>query len=135
MNIDDLNKLCRDTLMETLDIKYIDLGEGILKASMPVSNKTRQPAGLLHGGASLALCESVGSALSFALIDTNTQITVGTEINASHVRSLKDGEVTATAILIHRGQSSHVIDIKVTDENEKLVTSCRMTNRIIDKSK
>jgi len=132
--INILNSLSKQTLMEALDIRYIYAEENLLKATMPVNNKTTQPEGILHGGATLALCESVGSGLSYILIDSNQYNVVGTEINANHLRSVKQGIVTATATLLHKGKTSHVADIKVTDENNRLIAICRMTNRINPKN-
>jgi len=128
--IEKLNKLSKQTLMEALGIEYIYAEESLLKATMPVNEKTKQPEGILHGGATLALCESVGSGLSYIISDSELYNVIGTEINASHLRPVKHGIVTATATLFHKGKTSHVADIKVTDENNGLIAICRMTNRI-----
>lgn len=129
--IETLNKLSKRTLMDTLGIRYIYAEEDLLSATMPVNEKTIQPEGILHGGATVALCESVGSGLSFIITDSTQYRVVGTEINANHVRSAVQGVVTASATLLHKGNTSHVVDIKVTDEDNNLIAICRMTNRII----
>lgn len=131
--IDALNEFSKGTLMEALNIKYIYAEESLLQATMPVNEKTKQPEGILHGGATLALCESVGSGLSYIICNSNQYSVVGTEISASHLRPMKQGIVTATATLFHKGKTSHVVNIKVTDENNNLIAICRMTNRISPK--
>lgn len=119
--------------METLGIVYTDIGEDFIKATMPVNTKVHQPAGLLHGGASAALAESLGSAGSFILMRGKADV-VGIEINANHIRSKKEGMVTATAQLLHKGRKSHIWDIRITDEEDKLISVCRLTNMILPKS-
>ncbi|MFA8434622.1 MAG: hotdog fold thioesterase [Marinifilaceae bacterium] len=131
--LDQLNAMCRETLMEHLGIEYTEVGEDYLIAQMPVNQTTWQPMKILHGGATMALAESVGSALS--VIHTNlTQFDVkGMEINANHLRSVKKGKVIAKAHFLHKGKNSHIVQINVLDEMEKLVSVCRLTNMIIKK--
>ena len=128
-------KLCTDfsksTLMETLEIKYIDAGEGFLTASMPVNPGVHQPMGLLHGGASVALAESVGSAASMMFINPEKQEARGIEISANHLRSKREGMVYATAKIIHQGKSIHLWEIKIVDEDGKLVSLCKLSNMIL----
>ena len=130
-------KLCRDfsknTLMETLEIEYIDAGPDFLKAKMPVNSRVHQPMGLLHGGATVALAESVGSAASMIFINPEKQEVRGIEISANHVKSKRNGIVYATAKIIHEGRSIHLWEIRITDENYNLISICKLTNMILPK--
>jgi uncharacterized protein (TIGR00369 family) len=125
------NEWSKNTLMETLEIEYIDAGEDFLKATMPVNSRVHQPMGLLHGGASVALAESVGSAASIMFVNVDKQEVRGIEISANHLKSKKEGIVTATARIIHKGVSIHLWEIKIVDENEKLISLCKLTNMIL----
>ena len=127
------NDWSRNTLMETLEIKYIDAGKDFLKASMPVNPRVHQPMGLLHGGASAALAESVGSAASILFIDLETEEVRGIEISANHIKSKRSGMIYGTARIIHRGRSIHLWEIRITDENDNLVSLCKLTNIILPK--
>jgi 1,4-dihydroxy-2-naphthoyl-CoA hydrolase len=133
ISTEDLNKQTLSTLADTLEIKFIHIGDNYLKASMPVNNKTHQPYGLLHGGASAALAETVGSVASWMCIDPEKQTCVGIELNCNHVRGKKDGLVIATVEPIHIGATTHVWDIKIKDEQEKLVCVSRLTCAILKK--
>ena len=130
-------KLCRDfsknTLMQTLEIEYIDAGEDFLKAKMPVNPNVHQPMGLLHGGATVALAESVGSAASMIFINPEKQEVRGIEISANHLKSKRNGVVYGTARIIHKGRSIHLWEIRVTDENDNLISLCKLTNMILPK--
>lgn len=132
---DKILQLCNDwsrnTLMGTLEIEYIDAGEDYLTAKMPVNSRVHQPMGLLHGGATVALAESVGSAASFLFINSEKQEVRGIEISANHLRSKRDGIVFGTARIIHKGRSIHLWEIKITDEEGKLVSLCKLTNMIL----
>lgn len=119
--------------METLEIEYTDIGSDYVVARMPVTARVHQPAGLLHGGANAALAESVGSLGSFVVLDDPDAGVVGIEINANHIRSVKSGFVIARGELIHQGRTTHVWEIKIRDESEKLLSICRMTNLILNK--
>ena len=130
-----LNEQCIDTMASLLDIRFTEIGERYLKASMPVDHRTHQPYGLLHGGASAALAETVGSVASWLCIDGERQICVGMEINCNHIRGKRSGLVTATAEPLHLGASSHVWDIRIRDEQEKLVCVSRLTVAILDRKK
>ncbi len=121
----------KDTLMETLEIKYIDAGEDFLTATMPVNPRVHQPMGLLHGGASVALAESVGSAASLLLVNPEKQEVRGIEISANHLRSKRDGIVTGTARIIHQGRSLHLWEIRITDEQDRLISICKLTNMVL----
>lgn len=129
------NSITKNTLMETLDIQYTDVGPDFLVATMPVSPKTHQPMGLLHGGATVALAESVGSAASHMFIDNEAYDIKGIEITANHLRSVSLGIVTATASLLHKGKTTHLWKIEVRDENDKLISFCKLTNIVLPKSK
>jgi len=129
------NAITKNTLMETLDIVYTDVGEDFLVATMPVSSKIHQPMGLLHGGATVALAESVGSAASHLLIDGKEQEVRGIEITANHIKSVSSGVVTATASVLHRGKTTHLWKIEVRDENENLISFCKLTNIVLPKTK
>lgn len=130
-----LNTLSKNTLMETLGIVYTKAEEGLVRATMPVDSRTAQPFGILHGGASMALAESVGSAGSILLIDQEKYTAVGVEINGNHLTSVKKGLVTATATLLHRGERTHVWSISIEDEQGRKVMVGRITNMIIEKGK
>lgn len=123
----------KNTLMETLKIEFIDAGEGFLVAKMPVNPSVHQPMGLLHGGASVALAESVGSAASHFYIDSKTQEVRGIEISANHLKSIREGIVFGTARIIHKGRSLHLWEIKITDEAGNLISLCKLTNMVLTK--
>ncbi len=132
-------KMCNDfsknTLMETLKIQYIDAGEDFLTATMPVNSRIHQPMGLLHGGASVALAESVGSAASMLYVNTNLSEVRGIEISANHLKAKREGIVTGTAKIVHKGKSIHLWEIKITDENGALISLCKLTNMVLPKRK
>jgi 1,4-dihydroxy-2-naphthoyl-CoA hydrolase len=118
---------------EHLGIEFIEVGEDFLKGRMPVDHRTRQPYGLLHGGASVALAETLGSVGAAYVVDRRQFNTVGLEINANHVRGVREGFVTGTARPIHIGKSTQVWEIRITDEREKLVCISRLTVAILPK--
>jgi 1,4-dihydroxy-2-naphthoyl-CoA hydrolase len=126
-DVEKLNQFSDNTMNELLGIRFTEVGENYLKATMPVDHRTRQAYGLLHGGASATLAETIGSVASIMVVDPEYYYVVGVEINANHLRSVKDGFVTATAVPLHIGLSSHVWDIKIIDRNEKLVCVSRLT--------
>lgn len=131
--LETLNKMCSDTLMEHLGIVYTEVGEDYLVAKMPVTSKHWQPMKILHGGASLALAESVGSALSVIKTDLEKFDVKGMEINANHVRSLRTGTITAKAQFIHKGSMTHIVEVNILNEQENLISVCRITNVILKK--
>jgi uncharacterized protein (TIGR00369 family) len=132
---DKVLQLCADwsknTLMETLEIEYIDAGEGFLTAKMPVNSRVHQPMGLLHGGATVALAESVGSAASIMFINPEKQEVRGIEISANHLRSKREGTVFCTAKIVHQGRSIHLWEIRIVDEMDRLISLCKLTNMIL----
>jgi 1,4-dihydroxy-2-naphthoyl-CoA hydrolase len=125
------NFFSKNTLMETLNIEYIDAGEDFLVAKMPVNSRNHQPMGLLHGGASVALAESVGSAASMLFVNPEESEIRGIEISANHLRSIKEGIVFGTARIIHKGKTLHLWEIKITDEEGRLISLCKLTNMVL----
>ena len=123
----------KNTLMETLEIEYIDAGEDFLKAKMPVNTRVHQPMGLLHGGATVALAESVGSAASLMFINPEKQEVRGIEISANHLRSKREGTVYCTAKIVHKGASIHLWEIRIVDENDKLISLCKLSNMVLSR--
>ncbi len=123
----------KNTLGEHLGMQFTEIGDNFLKATMPVDKRTQQPYGLLHGGASVALAETIGSVASALVINTDKWICVGLDINANHVRGVKEGLVTGIATPVHLGASTHVWDIKIYDDKEKLVCISRLTVAILKK--
>ena len=131
INIEDLNGIGANTMPEFLGLKWVEIGDDFLKLSMPVNDTTRQPYGFLHGGASCVLAETVGSIGSALVIDREKYYCVGLEINANHLRSVSEGTVTAIARPLHLGKTTHVWDIKIHDDREKLFCVSRLTVAII----
>ena len=129
------NQVSKNTLMQTLNIEYTDAGEDFLVATMPVNDNVHQPMGLLHGGATVALAESVGSAASMLYVNPELSEVRGIEISANHLKSKRNGMVTATARIVHKGSSIHLWEIKITDENNNLISLCKLTNMILPKRK
>ncbi|TAA45015.1 hotdog fold thioesterase [Corallincola spongiicola] len=128
--LDALNQMNRNTLSEHLGMKITELGQAHLLATMPVEQRTMQPMGLLHGGASAALAESLGSMAGY-LAAPEGMLVVGQQINAHHLRPARSGMVTAKATAVHLGRSSQVWQIDVVDENDKLCCSCRLTLAVL----
>ncbi|AEW85073.1 thioesterase [Flavobacterium columnare] len=131
--IEKCNVLCQNTLMQTLKIEFIEAGDDYLVAQMPVDSNVHQPMGLLHGGATVALAESVGSAASLMFINLDKQEVRGVEIAANHLKSKRTGIVTATAKLVHKGRSLHLWEIRIEDENKTLISLCKLTNMVLPK--
>jgi len=120
-----------NTLLHSLGIELIKIEKGRVIATMPVDERTRQPLGLLHGGASVALAETVASIGANEMIDKETEVAVGLEINANHIKGKRDGVVTAMAEVIHNGKSTMVWEIKITDEQNQLICLSRCTISIL----
>jgi len=129
------NEICKGTLMETLSIEFIDVGENYLIAKMPVGPRVFQPDGVLHGGASVALAESVGSAASYIFLDAQEFYVRGIEIAANHVKSVTEGEVFAKATIVHKGKTTQLWEIKITDVADNLVSACKLTTIALPKKK
>lgn len=133
LSLSDLKNLGEATMGEYIGISFSEVGTDYLKATMPVDHRTKQPYGLLHGGASCVLAETLGSVASAMVIDQDKFICVGLEINANHIRSARSGIVTGITTPIHIGASTHVWDIKIYDEREKLICVSRLTVAILKK--
>ncbi len=125
----------KDTLVEALDIQFIELSPDKVVLQMPVGPKTKQPLGYLHGGASVALAESAASYATMLNINPKEKIAFGLEINANHIKSKRDGVVTAIATPYHKGRSTMVWDVKILDENNDLICISRCTMAVLDKRK
>ena len=127
------NAICKHTLMETLDIEFVAIGENFLFASLPVTSKVHQPDGVLHGGASVALAESVGSAASMMFLDVEKVFVRGIEISANHVKSISEGLVYAKATYLHKGRTTQLWEIRITNENQELISLVKLTTIALPK--
>lgn len=133
MTLNEINVMNSNTLMESLGIEYTELSEGKVTARMPVDHRTMQPMGILHGGASLALSETVAGVGSYLLVDPELYDVKGMAVNANHIGSVSKGYVIAQAEIIHKGINSHIWNITISDEEGKVVSVCRFTNMILKK--
>ncbi len=131
VSIQALNTLSRNTLVEHLGIVFTAAGEDWISATMPVDERTRQPYGILHGGASVVLAETLGSSAGNLCVDTTSEVCVGLEINANHIRAVRAGTVTGTARAVHVGRSTQVWDIRIEDAAGKLVCTSRLTLAVV----
>ena len=131
ISIEDLSRINTNTMAEFLGLKWEEIGDDFLKMSMPVNASTKQPYGFLHGGASCVLAETIGSVASALVIDRGKNYCVGIEINANHLRSVSEGTVMAIAKPLHLGKTTHVWDIKIYDNKEKLFCVSRLTVAIL----
>jgi 1,4-dihydroxy-2-naphthoyl-CoA hydrolase len=129
----DFNNMGKNTMGDFLGIQFTEIGSDYLKATMPVDHRTKQPFGLLHGGASVVLAETLGSVGAALVVDLNEYVCVGQEINANHLRSVSEGLVTGITKPIHLGSSSHVWEIKIYDQSEKLICISRITVAVLKK--
>ena len=127
------NAICKDTLMETLEIEFIDLTDEVLVAKMPVTKRVHQPDGVLHGGATVALAESIGSAAAFVFLGNNNVTVRGLEIAANHIKSIKDGYVYARAIALHKGRTTQLWQIRIENENGDLISLVKLTTITLHK--
>ena len=133
-SVDELNAYQQQTLVSHLGIRYTEVGDDFLSATMPVDARTKQPAGILHGGASVALAETLGSTGANLVVDRDKYLCVGLEINANHVRSMREGTVTGTARALHLGGTTQVWEIKISDEKQRLVCVSRITMAVLDRT-
>jgi 1,4-dihydroxy-2-naphthoyl-CoA hydrolase len=133
VTIGALNQMSTKTMVEHLGIEFTRIGEDFIEAKMPVDHRTHQPLGLLHGGASVSLAETLGSVAATCCIDMSKQYCVGLEINANHIKSVKNGFVYGVTKPIHIGKKTHVWEIRITNEQHELVCISRITVAIIDK--
>ncbi len=129
----ELNSV-KNTMIDYLGIEMIELGDDFIKARMPVDHRTHQPMGLLHGGASVALAETLGSTGAMLSVDLGKFNVVGLEINANHIRGVRDGWVIGTARPLHRGRTTQLWEIRITDAADKLVCISRLTMAVLEKS-
>jgi len=134
ISLDTLNEVGEQTISQLLGIEFTEIGRDYLRATMPVDERTKQPYGLLHGGASVVLAETLGSAASALVIDQEKQICVGLDINANHVRAVSGGFVHGKATPLHIGSSTHVWDIRIHDDEERLVCVSRLTVAVLDRA-
>ena len=132
LDIEQANKICQSTFVSHLGIEFFADGEH-LAARMPITQNHLQPFGILHGGASLALAETLGSALSLAMVDPEKYSVVGINIQASHIGTATEGWVTAHCKPVHIGTKTHVMDIEITNQEAKKISVCRLTNMILEK--
>lgn len=128
-----LNQWNKNTMMETLGIVFTELGDDYLVGTMPVNSRVHQPLGMLHGGASIAFAESLGSCLSNILVAEEDKAAVGTNINSNHLKSKTEGIVTGTAKIIRKGQTLHFLEIEIRDENGSLICHSTMSNMVINR--
>ena len=133
-SLDTMNRMSKNTLMQTLDITFVEAGDDYIVATMPVDHRTHQPMGLLHGGASAALVETIGSLGSALLCDLSKEHPVGVEVNANHIGGVKSGLVKGIGKLVHGGKRSHVWQVDIfSDESKKLICTGRLTVLIVSK--
>ncbi len=135
INLKSLNAVNKGTLMESLGIEFTEVGKDYVKGTMPVDERTFQPMGLLHGGANVALSESLGSVGTYLILGTKTHYGVCIEINANHVGSVMEGNVIGTARLLHQGKTTHIWNIEIRDNQDKLISYSRMTMMILERQK
>ena len=126
-----INAWNRGTMMETLDIRFTEVGDDWLRGTMPVDHRTQQPFGLLHGGASVVLAETLGSSAALLTLDVEKEVAVGLDINANHIRGVRGGIVTGTAKAVHLGRTTQVWEIRIEEESGKLVCLSRLTMAVI----
>lgn len=129
------NNASKNTLMETLDIEICDVGVDYLIAKMPVNSRVYQPDGILHGGATVALAESVGSFAAHIFIDAQKYFVKGIQISCNHLKSVTSGYIYARADFLHKGRTTQLFDIKVTDDNKNLISVCKLTTITLPKEK
>lgn len=134
MNIEQMNEVCKNTFIGHLEIEFVEYGENYIIAKMPVNSKKHQPMGVLHGGASLALAETVAGAGSALLIDDTKFNVFGLQVTGNHLATVSSGFISARAEMVHQGQSTHVWDVNITDDSGKLISVSRVTNIIKEKN-
>jgi 1,4-dihydroxy-2-naphthoyl-CoA hydrolase len=132
-SLDQLNAMRSNTMIGTLDIMVTEIGDDFVRGTMPVDARTHQPYGLLHGGASVALAETLGSIASMLCSDAKTERAVGLDINANHIRAVTSGRVIGTARPLHVGRTTHVWEIRIEDESGRLVCIARLTTAVVPK--
>lgn len=133
VNIKDLNSINKNTMMEWMQIEYLEASEGYIKAKMPVSERVFQPMKILHGGANLALAETVAGFGSSLIVDIQKYDVRGAQVSANHIGTAKDGYVIAEATLVHHGKNTHLWNVEIKHQSGKAISTCRITNFIIKK--
>jgi 1,4-dihydroxy-2-naphthoyl-CoA hydrolase len=133
ITVEAINKLSKNSMAEQIGIEFTTIGDDFIEATMPVDARTHQPFGLLHGGASVALAETMGSVAAMCCLDVSKQFCVGLDINANHLRGVKNGFVTGITRPIHIGKKTHVWEIRIHNEAKELVCISRITMAILDK--
>ncbi len=131
IDLDRINAFDQDTLVEHLGIRVTEIGDEHVRGTMPVDARTKQPFGLLHGGASVALAESLGSLAANLVLESDKEMAVGLDINANHVRAVTSGHVTGTARPLHLGRTTHVWEIRIVDEGDRLICISRLTMAVV----
>lgn len=129
------NAVCKNTLMETLNIEIVDFGDDFVLGKMPVTPRVHQPDGVLHGGATVALAETLGSFAAEILMDLDKVFVRGIEISANHLKSVREGFVYAKATYLHKGRTTQLLEIRVTDDHDNLISLCKLTTITLPKSK
>ncbi len=130
-----INSFSKNTLMETLEIDFVEIGEDELVATMPVNSRVHQPMGYLHGGATIAMAESLGSCLSHISVDAEKYNVFGLEVSANHIKSKREGYVKGTAKIRHKGRTTQLVHIEIVDEEGNLISVVKMTNIVVPKKK
>ena len=128
-------EISKNTLLENLNIQFVDVGEDFILGKMPVTSKVHQPDGVLHGGATVAFAETMGSFASEVLMDTKKFFVRGIEISANHVKSVREGFVYARATYLHKGRTTQLLEIRITDDNDNLVSLCKLTTIALPRKK
>ena len=131
----NFNTIRKNTLIEYLDIQFVDCGEDFVLTKMPVTSKVHQPDGVLHGGATVALAETTGSFAAHILMDLNEVFVRGIEISANHLKSVREGFVYAKATYLHKGRTTQLLEIRVTDDHDNLISLCKLTTIALPKAK
>lgn len=131
----NFNTIRKNTLIEHLDIQFVDCGEDFVLTKMLVTSKVHQPDGVLHGGATVALAETTGSFAAHILMDLNEVFVRGIEISANHLKSVREGFVYAKATYLHKGRTTQLLEIRVTDDRDNLISLCKLTTIALPKAK
>jgi len=134
-DLDIINAFGQNTLVSHLEIRFVETGDDFIKATMPVDNRTHQPMGILHGGASVVLSETLASTGAYLSVDTSSHFCVGLEINANHIRSIRTGLVTGIARPVHLGRTTQIWEVRISDEKERLICISRVTMAVLPHEK
>ncbi len=135
ITLENIEQRSKDTMVEALEIVFTEIGDNFLKATMPVNIKTKQPLGIMHGGASCVLAETIGSTAANYAVDINKEYCVGLSINTNHIRSAREGNVTGIAIPMHIGRSTQVWNIDIVDDANRLISTTRLTMAVLNREK